>query len=531
MKLDFEQYTLQTRVQWLMIVRLIVITISLILGVAVFDISFGKFYYYVYFHYIVSLLYIILVQRTRHHAFLGAFQLAIDLFVISLIVLSTDPIHSMFGVLYVLVILTSNIVFPAYGGILTALLACILFCGVVLQSQRMAPQTARATGEYAIYVTYLYVMVFLGTGYLSHYISRLLAQKNAELRQLQEQSSYVFHNINSGMFIADESGSVIFANPAAGRLLNTRSDDLLGIHWHCLLGVNDAESSGTRDALARGQEVEVKTCDRLGAVIHIAASVSAIAHPVAGRFSTVLFRDLSQQRAQERRERDANRLAGIVELAATIAHEIRNPLTSLSGSAELLRDRVIDGESLRLVSTIVREVERVDSIVEDFLTFTRLRSMTFQLTDLNELMTDLAVLLYHNRKFTPKTKIVYRELSEPLTAVVDPKQLKQAVLNLGLNALDAMPAGGDLSLSLTCEEETKAIIITVQDTGPGIAPDVRERMFEPFYSTKESGSGIGLYVTRRIVESHGGTIEVTSVLEKGTTFTIRLPQRQQEQHS
>jgi PAS domain S-box-containing protein len=470
------------------------------------------------------LLYIILMQRARHVQFLGAFQIGVDLLAITSIVLSTDPIYQIYGNLFVLVILTSNIVFPKYGGMLTALLSSLLYCGTVLYNYYYYQEVSyRAGGDYAIYVTYLYITIFLGVGYLSSYVSRMLAQKTEELRQLQEQSDYVFRNINTGMLIVDENGFVIYANPAASRIFQHEIEALQGMHWHCLLGINDTDSAVTRERLQRGQETEVHTRDRLGNNLIMAASVSSIEHPLAKHYCTVLFRDLREQREHERRVRDANRLGGIVELAATIAHEIRNPLTSLSGSAELLQERVQDADSRLLLSTIVHEVERLDAIVEDFLTFTRLRSMAFQRVDLNDVLTELAVLLYHNRRFTPATKIIYRELNEPLPVVLDPRQFKQALLNIGLNALDAMPNGGELEIAVQPDAREQIITVLLRDTGNGIPPDVQQRMFEPFFSTKESGSGIGLYVTQRIIESHHGTIEVVSEVGKGATFYVRIP--------
>ncbi len=524
MKLDLERYTLHTRVLWLMIIRLAVITISLLIGMAVKEVMFGKFYHYIYFYYIVSLLYIILIQRARHVQFLGAFQIGIDLLAITSIVLCTDPIYQVYGNLFILVILTSNIVFPKYGGIVTALLSSLLYCGTVLYNFHYYEQTSyHASGEYVIYVTYLYITIFLGVGYLSSYVSRMLAQKTEELRQLQEQSSYVFRNINTGMLIVDENGDVIFANPAAGRILQHDAEALLKMHWHALLDIQGAEGTVTCERLLRGHEVELRTRDRLGNEVVLAATVSPIEHPLAMRYCTVLFRDLREQREHERRVRDTNRLSGIVELAATIAHEIRNPLTSLSGSAELLQERIHEPDARQLLLTIIHDVERMDAIVEDFVTFTRLRSMAFQPVDLNEVLTELAVLLYHNRRFRPNTKIIYRELNQPLPVVIDPRQFKQALLNIGLNALDAMPQGGEFEVAVDPAAHDELVTITLRDTGSGIPAEVQQRMFEPFFSTKESGSGIGLYVTQRIIESHHGTITVASEVGKGALFTVKIP--------
>ncbi len=527
MNAAFDQQILRTRIQWMMIIRLAVISLTLVFGSLLFKLPLSRFYHYIYFYYIASLLYIIYLQRTREIAFLGVLQVTVDLLAVTSILLIADPIDTVYGSLYIVVIVFSAIVFSRWGGMTTAVAALVLYAMCVLHSYRTAPVTFRVTGDYAAFVTYMHTVMFLGVGYLSNYLSRLLHKKTEELEQLQRQSNYVFHNIGTGILMVDETGLIRYANPAASRMLACTAEDLHGMHWHNVLGVDHVDSVQTRAALAAGREIEVMCCGRDGREAPLAVTVSPVAYP-AGRvqYSIVLFRDLRDQREHERRLRDTNRLSGIVELSATIAHEIRNPLTSVSGSAELLLERLGDEDSQRLARTIVREVERLDSIVEDFLTFTRLRTIELTHCDLNELMTDVAVLLYHNRRFKPTMKIIYRELPEPVPVVVDARQFKQALLNLGLNALDAMPHGGEVELTVDARD-TK-VTIEVRDTGGGIAPDVLARIFEPFFSTKEEGTGIGLYVTQRIIESHRGTITCASEVGKGTTFRIELPVRPEE---
>lgn len=524
---EAEQQHLRTRIQWMMIIRLVVISVTLVVGSWLFNLTLTPFYHYIYFYYIASLLYIIYLQRTREMAFLGLLQVMVDLMAVTSILLIADPVDTVYGSLYIVVIVFASLVFPRWGGMATAAAALVLYAMCVLHSYRTAPVTFRVTSDYAMFVTYIHTVMFLGVGYLANYLSRLLRKKTEELSQLRQQSDYVFQNIGTGMLIVDEAGLIRYANPAAARVLACETNELDGMHWHMVLGVDRVDSVHMRAALERGREVEVTANTRDGREAPLAVTMSPVAYPSGGaHYSIVLFRDLREQREHERRMRDATRLSGIVELSATIAHEIRNPLTSVSGSAELLLERLHDEEAQRLARTIMREVERLDAIVEDFLTFTRLRTMELTQCDLNELVTDVAVLLYHNRRFKPSMKIIYRELPEPLPVVVDVRQFKQALLNLGLNALDAMPQGGEVEL--TVEPRASSVVITVRDTGTGIAPDVLARIFEPFFSTKEEGTGIGLYVTQRIIESHRGTITCSSEVGKGTTFRIELPRRPEE---
>jgi len=511
----------------MMIIRLVVISLTLVIGSWLFQLPLSRFYHYIYFYYIASLLYIIYLQRTQAIAFLGLLQVIVDLLAVTSILLIADPIDTVYGSFYIIVIVFASLVFSRWGGMVTAVAAIVLYAMCVLHSYRTAPVTFRVTSDYAMFVTYIHTVMFLGVGYLSNYLSALLRKKTEELLELQQQSNYVFRNIGTGMLMVDETGLIRYANPAAGRMLACDAQNLHGLHWHTVLGIDRVDSVQVRAALDAGREVEVTAITRDGREAPLAVTVSPVAYPSGNvRYSIVLFRDLHDQREHERRLRDTNRLSGIVELSATIAHEIRNPLTSVSGSAELLLERLHDEDSQRLARTIMREVERLDSIVEDFLMFTRLRTIELTQCDLNELMTDVAVLLYHNRRFKPTMKIIYRELPEPVPAVVDVRQFKQALLNLGLNALDAMPNGGEVEL--TIEPRDTVIVISIRDTGTGISPDVQARIFEPFFSTKEEGTGIGLYVTQRIIESHRGTITCSSELGKGTTFRIELPRQTME---
>jgi len=521
MPLDIEQYPMRTRIQWVMVTRLAIISVSLALGLALFNVRFGTFRYYICFYYAVSLLYIAFLQRTRHYTFLGAFQIAVDLMAITIIVAATGPIEKVYGNLYLVPILFANLLFRQYGSVLTSVLSSLLFAVTVLVAFYKNPDEFRTRS--AVYVTYIYLIVFLGVGYVSYYVSKLLQQKTEEVNRLKSESDYVFHNIGTGMLMASAGGAVHYANPAAARMLGRDEESLRDVHWHRLLGIDDRNAE-VRDGLARGGEAELDARDARGGSVPVAVTVSPVQGPrgVHG-YNIILFRDLREQREHEKRVREATRLSGIVDLSATIAHEIRNPLASLSGSAELLLDRLADHESRRLAQTIIREVERVDSIVEDFLSFTRLRSMEPAVTDLTELVTDIVVLLHHSRRFHAATKIVYQELPAPFKVVADPRQLKQALLNIGLNALDAMPRGGALEIAVRPEAQPGMVEIAVRDTGCGMASEVQARMFEPFFSTKEEGSGIGLYVAQRVIEGHRGTIAVESAPGKGTAFRILIP--------
>jgi signal transduction histidine kinase len=231
--------------------------------------------------------------------------------------------------------------------------------------------------------------------------------------------------------------------------------------------------------------------------------------------------DLSTLRAMEARMRQADRLATIGRLSANIAHEIRNPLASLSGAIEALASEECSGEArVRLSAIVLRESDRLNQIIRDFLSYARPAPLDVRRLDVAEVLDEVLILLEH-RSEPGRVKIV-RELPPGLVWEVDSQQLRQAVWNLCLNALEATPEG---ELRLRAAIEGGRLIIEVTDTGEGIVPEDLLHIFEPFYSTKPRGSGLGLALVHRVVQDHGGDIDVRSAPGFGTTFTVSLPPR------
>jgi signal transduction histidine kinase len=209
-------------------------------------------------------------------------------------------------------------------------------------------------------------------------------------------------------------------------------------------------------------------------------------------------------------------------MAANIAHEIRNPLASLTGAIEALTARGgTDEERERLGQIVASESERLNRIIKDFLAYARPAPLQVTTIDVVDVLDNVLVLLEH-RALPSDLKIV-REFPPSLLWRLDPHQLRQAVWNLCLNAVEAMPGGGELRVGF--ERRGTTLVVTVTDTGSGIAPDDLPHVFEPFYSTKPEGSGLGLALVHRIVREHGGDVDVRSRPAFGTAFTLTFPTR------
>jgi two-component system sensor histidine kinase HydH len=252
--------------------------------------------------------------------------------------------------------------------------------------------------------------------------------------------------------------------------------------------------------------------------------IAATLHEVGeiSQGSVILFRDLTELRQLKAEIARSQRLASIGSLAAGVAHEIRNPLSSIKGFATYFREKLRGSpEDTRTADIMIQEVERLNRVVRQLLDLSRPMEM-------KKMPTSVGSLIEHTLKLTElqarKKGVSIKTDIAPGTpdAVVDPDRIKQALLNLCLNALEAMKAGGILTLTLRRQDE-RTLRIGISDTGPGISREEMDRIFDPFYTTKTSGTGLGLAIVHRIVEAHGGEIRVTSETGGGTTFTILLP--------
>jgi two-component system sensor histidine kinase PilS (NtrC family) len=236
----------------------------------------------------------------------------------------------------------------------------------------------------------------------------------------------------------------------------------------------------------------------------------------------ITFQDLTQVRAMEETSRRQDRLAAIGRMAASIAHEIRNPLAAMRGSIQMLRSEM-DGMSSQteLMEIILRESDRLNRIIADFLNYARPRSITPSRVDVGELLHQTFMLLRHSPEIL-KTQSIAEEIpSEPLIVEADAGQLKQVFWNLARNALQAMPQGGTLRAVVELNSHNR-LRIAFSDTGRGMSPDQVEHLFEPFSSTT-GGTGLGLSIVYQIIRDHGGTINVSSLVGQGTTITVELP--------
>jgi two-component system sensor histidine kinase PilS (NtrC family) len=234
----------------------------------------------------------------------------------------------------------------------------------------------------------------------------------------------------------------------------------------------------------------------------------------------VIFQDLTEWKKLEADMKKKEKWAAIGELSSNIAHEIRNPLASLKSSIEILKEDTVPANyKNRLMDIALKEMDRLDRIIKDFLTYSRPLPPSYMRFNLHELL-DETVDLLRNVDQHRDTIVIQKQYNGEVEVNADPQKMRQVFWNLGLNALDAMPEGGELTIATKYED--KNMVITFEDTGTGIEKQQIEKIFYPFFTTKDQGTGLGLAIAYRIMEEHGGAITVDSTPGTGTTFKVIL---------
>jgi two-component system sensor histidine kinase PilS (NtrC family) len=362
-----------------------------------------------------------------------------------------------------------------------------------------------------------------------------------ELTQVRLQAADILRNIRAAIITIDERGALVYANPAASDLLATDLAALVGRSFEPLVEpASRGLLSAVRRALREGvhvqrEEAEMTAGGRTFPIgITTTSNVVDVTH--GGRSVTVIFQDITDQKQVDEFRRRAERLEAVAELSASLAHEIKNPLASIRSAVEQLgRSPSATTDEQTLAGLVVRESDRLSRLLSEFLDFARTRVTSIGALDVAAVTRTAARVAAEHPSCSNAVTIAVRAPSDPVVIDGDEDLLHRAVFNLALNAVQASAEGSVVTISVGpaslgplpagVSTPRDAIEIVIEDTGPGIAPEVRDRLFEPFTTTKPGGSGLGLSVVHRAVEAHRGIVLVDST-EQGTTFRIVLPRRQ-----
>jgi two-component system sensor histidine kinase PilS (NtrC family) len=336
----------------------------------------------------------------------------------------------------------------------------------------------------------------------------------------------IVESIRSGLVTTDLQGRIYTFNAAAEEITGYRERDVRGQDASVFFGEIQEHITASLHAAETGEaspRFETYCLTAEGLRLRLGFSMSPLFAETGETTGMVItFQDLTQIRTLEETNRRQDRLAAIGRMAASIAHEIRNPLAAMRGSIQMLRSEMKnDGSQTELMEIILRESDRLNTIITDFLSYARPRSLIQSKVDVGDLLHQTFALMRHSPEINENQSIEEQLPEKPLVLDADSGQLKQVFWNLARNALQAMPQGGTLRATVEMNSNDR-VRISFADTGRGMSPEQVEHLFEPFSSTT-GGTGLGLSIVYQIVRDHGGTINVRSMEGQGTTITVELP--------
>jgi PAS domain S-box-containing protein len=374
-----------------------------------------------------------------------------------------------------------------------------------------------------------FLVAFLAS-HLTESLRRVGAQldaTSASLADLERRSEHILRNIASGLVTTDLAGAITYCNSAAERIAHVAATDVIGRGFSEVFRLPASVDPWSRPARLAEAALRAEGGIAGGGEGPLLGMTFSALRDGEGNTTGVIcaFQDLTAIRRMEEQVRRSDRLAAVGELAAGMAHEIRNPLASLSGSIAMLREALtIEGTERELMDIVTGEVGRLEALVSDFLGYASPRDIAPRETDLLGILQETATLLQAR---AGDCRITVTARAAPPRADVDPQLVRQVFLNLGLNAVEAMPQGG--ALQIVVSGDGPEIAVEFSDTGVGIPREALGKIFTPFFSTKERGTGLGLALVYKIVEAHRGRIDVESEPGRGTTFRVAFPVRQAAQ--
>lgn len=467
-----------------------------------------------------------------------AVQSALDAVVVLAVVWSTGGLLSAYTPLMLLPSLAASVLGGRRAGLRTSLVfgVGILLMAAVQYGWLPAPDAIRdplrqgllPPVPLAAYTVVANIGGVVATallvGHLSESLSRTdadLARATSSLADLTTLSQRVIDSLAGGLVVADAQGQIVLFNHTAETITGRMADDVLGQPLGRVLPLPAIDDPGAPARLSvpftRADHTELE----LGATV---APLLGEAGQHAGQLVTFQDVTLINQREAERQRQE--RLAAVGEMAAGIAHEIRNPLASMSGSIQLLqRELSLRDDQATLLDIVLRESQRLNDIIKNFLSYAGPQRVTRARVDVSALVGEVGALLRQQVAGATPAIDVRLEAVEPVYHDVDEAQVRQVVWNLASNGLKALPEGGTLALGVAREgtAPTSPIRLWVRDDGIGMSPADVERMFQPFQSGFRQGSGLGLAIVRRIVTDHGGRVNVTSAPGAGTEIAVVLP--------
>ncbi len=542
---------LRRRLAWLIAIRAVVGTILLGSATLLQITAPGSFaidpaFFLIGLTYAMTIGYAMTLPYVEVHRWLVDVQLVGDALVVSAFMYVTGGITSYFSSLYVLPIVAANVVQFRRSGLLVATLSAVLYAGLVLVQYLAASgfladawlvgrSVELPSRSFAQYTVALNVFGFFAVALLSGSLANRLQSAGVQLERastaiadLQALNQHVIDSLPSGLATTDHDQAVLTFNRAAELICGVPTQSAIGRPIGEVLQLPPAFVGALKGHLADGVarvEFHRRAQDGRG---EIEVGLTAVHLETPGGRAGFLFtfQDVTNVKKLERDAAIQERLAAVGEMAAGIAHEIRNPLASMSGSIQILRhDLALTSEQEQLMDIVLRESERLNTTIRSFLAYARPQRFQIATFDVRRSLNDTALLLRNSPEIHDGHVIDVEVPSGELRYEADEGQIKQIIWNLATNGLRAMPGGGRLRLAGAPEPLSEGVVLTVQDQGMGIPSEELDGLFQPFRGSFAKGSGLGLAIVHRIVTDYKGEIQVSSQSGVGTTVSVRLPSR------
>jgi two-component system sensor histidine kinase PilS (NtrC family) len=470
---------------------------------------------------------------------------AIDVCLVSVCIALTGGIGSLFTSLYVLPIVAASTVQFRRGALQVAAFGALMYGGIVLAQYFQAvsghdaflgmtlggPLPVARVAQYtvALHVLGLFAVALL-SGSLAERVRRAdarLEKASEEIAGLQFFNQYVIDNLVSGLATADEQNRLLTFNRSAVLITGHPQADVLGSPAVEVLQLPRELTDDLDDELlrARSKRADIQYRRADGAVITLGLAAAPLPLPDGRRGFLYTFQDVTEMKRLERDAQLQKRLAAVGEMAAGIAHEIRNPLASMSGSLQILRlELQLSSDQEQLIDIVLRESDRLNDTIRSFLAYARPQHAELQRLDLRRVLQDTATLLRNSREVGERHAIELRLPSDEVVVEGDENQVRQIVWNLATNGLRAMPRGGTLTMTAVPDESLPPrAVLTIADEGVGILAEDVDAIFEPFRGSFDKGTGLGLAIVHRILSDYDATIDVQSQPGQGTTFRVCFP--------
>ena len=494
--------------------------------------------------YALSVFYLATLRFAERHPWLVDLQFGADALLVSAFIHVTGGITSNFSSLYLLPIIAASMIRSRRVALQLAALSAVIYLGLVAVqyveldfplARTFSPVVDLPTIRVAQYTVAINLAGFIAVALLAGSLADSLRSAGARLedasdriRDLRAYNEYVINSLLSGLITTDDKGRILTFNRAASTIIGVPEARVIGRDVIELLQMPEharARMAGLTPGRGLKVDCQYRTADKR--IIDMGMTGTALALPEGGTGYIWSFQDVTDVRRLERDARLRQRLAAVGEMAAGIAHEIRNPLASMSGSIQVLRQELpLSEDQAQLMDIVLRESERLNDTIKSFLAYARPQRSVMARLDVRKVLQDAALLLRNSADVQSHHIIEVEVPDEQVWCEADENQIRTIVWNLATNGLRAMPQGGHLRLSVTSDRGSEGdewIVLAVQDEGCGIAAEDLDAIFQPFHSSFERGTGLGLAIVHRVVTDYHGTIQVSSEVGVGTIMSVRLP--------